>query len=158
MNEFGCSDAFAPKYVLRKVSSLLQGHYLLESDDGVTINIDIWAMFGPGRDIHVYQYCSVLCLFSRAGLWRQHAAPRITVWDCQPLSHQSGKGHKRRLLSISVERSTCGQDMCTVADTSSYIHAVWHHWVTKAVGNVSPIKLLQKTETFQNILSKLEDT
>ena len=48
--------------------------------------------------------------------------------------------------------------MCTVADTSSCIHSVWHHWVIKAVGKVSPIKLLQKTEAFQNILSKLEDT
>ena len=55
MNEIWCSDAFAPKYVLRKVLSLLQGHYLLESDDGITINRDILAVFGPGRDIHVYQ-------------------------------------------------------------------------------------------------------
>ena len=58
------------KYVLRKVLSLLQGHYLLESDDGITINRYIGAVSGPGRDIHVhvYQYCSVLCLNSRAGV------------------------------------------------------------------------------------------
>ena len=68
MNEVWYSDAFAPKYVLRKVLSLLQGHYLLESDDGITINRYIGAVSGPGRDIHVYQYCSVLCLYSRAGL------------------------------------------------------------------------------------------
>ena len=37
-----------------------------------------------------------------------------------------------------------------------YNHSVWHHWV--AVGKVSPIKLLQKTEALQNILFKLEDT
>ena len=41
MNEVWCSYAFAPKYVLRKVLSLLQGHYLLENDDGITINRDI---------------------------------------------------------------------------------------------------------------------
>ena len=107
MNEVWCSDAFAPKYVLRKVLSLswlLQGHYLLDSDEGITINRYIWAVSGPGRDIHVYQYCSVLCLYSRAGLWLHHAAPLITVWDCHPLSYQSGRGHKRRLLSISDEK------------------------------------------------------
>ena len=74
MNEVWCSDAFAPKYILRNVLSLLQGHYLLESDDGITfdfiecftttfsarsllaklgrddgitINRDIGAVFGP---------------------------------------------------------------------------------------------------------------
>ena len=40
MNEVWCSDAFAPKFVLRDVLSVLQGHnYLLESD-GITINRD----------------------------------------------------------------------------------------------------------------------
>ena len=32
-----------------------------------------------------------------------------------------------------MKRSTRGQDMCTVADTYSYIHSVLHHWVIKAV-------------------------
>ena len=37
MNEVWYSDAFAPKFVLIKVFS----NYLLESDDGITINRDI---------------------------------------------------------------------------------------------------------------------
>ena len=36
MNEVWCSDAFAPKFVLTEVLSVLQGHnYLLESADGI---------------------------------------------------------------------------------------------------------------------------
>ena len=41
--------------------SVLQGHnYLLESDDGITINRYIWAAFGSGRDIHIRTalYCA----------------------------------------------------------------------------------------------------
>ena len=50
MNEVWCSDALASKCVLREVLSVLQGHnYLLESDDGITINRDILAIFGPGK-------------------------------------------------------------------------------------------------------------
>ena len=42
MNEVWCSDDFAPKFVLRKGISVVQGHsYLLESDDSITINGDI---------------------------------------------------------------------------------------------------------------------
>ena len=130
MNEVWCSDAFAPKYVLRKVLSWLQGHYLLESDDGITINRYIWAVSGPGFWFYwmFYDHFSARSLLAklgrvwarkrytcisvllctvpifRTGLWHHHAAPLITVWDCHPLSHQSGRGHKRRLLSISDEK------------------------------------------------------
>ena len=41
--------------------SVLQGHnYLLESDYVITINRDIWAVFGSGRDIHISTalYCA----------------------------------------------------------------------------------------------------
>ena len=39
MNEVWCSYDFAPKFVLREVLLVLEGHnYLLESDDGITIN------------------------------------------------------------------------------------------------------------------------
>ena len=41
--------------------SVLQVHnYLLESDDGITINRDIWAVFRSGRDIHISTalYCA----------------------------------------------------------------------------------------------------
>ena len=58
MNEVWYSDAFAPKFVLRKVFSIARS--LLESDDGITINRDIWAVFGSGRDMHISTalYCA----------------------------------------------------------------------------------------------------
>ena len=62
MNEVWCSVAFAPKYVLRNVLSLLQGHYLLESDDGITINRDIWAVFGP-EEIYMYISTALYCAY-----------------------------------------------------------------------------------------------
>ena len=40
--------------------------------------------------------------------------------------------------------------MCAVTDTSSYIHPLRHR-VVKDVGEVLPIKLLHKTEAFQDI-------
>ena len=54
--------------------------------------------------------------------------------------------------------SSYGQDMCKVTDTSSYIHSLRHHRVIKDIGKVWPIKLLHKTEAFQDALSKLGDT
>ena len=63
---------------------------------------------------------------------------------------------KRRLLIISDEQAH-GQDMCKVTHTCSYIHSL-RHQVIKDVGKVWPIKLLHKTEAFQDTLSKLGDT
>ena len=64
---------------------------------------------------------------------------------------------KRRLIIISDEQEY-GQDMCKVTDTSSCIHSLRHHRVIKDIGNVWRIKLLHKTEAFQDTLSKLGDT
>ena len=55
---------------------------------------------------------------------------------------------QRRLLNTS-DAKECGQDMCAVTDTSSYIHSLRHR-VAKDVGEVLPIKLLHKTEAFQD--------
>ena len=55
---------------------------------------------------------------------------------------------QRRLLSAS-DAKECGQDMCAVTDASSYIHSLRHR-VAKDVGVVLPIKLLHKTEAFQD--------
>ena len=55
---------------------------------------------------------------------------------------------QRRLLNTS-DAKECGQDMCAVTDTSSYIHSLRHR-VVKDVGEVLPIKLLHKTEAFQD--------
>ena len=58
---------------------------------------------------------------------------------------------QRRLLSIS-DAKECGQDMCTVTDTSSYIHSLRQHQVIKDVGEVlRPFKLLHKSEALQDI-------
>ena len=149
MNEVWCSDAFAPKNVLKNV--LLQGHYLLESDDGITIKIYFWAVSGPGTALYCAyiqeQGCDIIMLYHSSQF-------EIAILSHTSLAEGISEGFKASLM----KRSTRGQDMCTVADASSYIHSVWHHWVIKAVGKVSPIKLLQKTEALQNILSKLEDT
>ena len=59
INEVWCSDAFAPKFVLRKVSSVIQGHNYW-SDDGITINRYVCAVFGPA--IYIYLKCP-------AGVW-----------------------------------------------------------------------------------------
>ena len=66
INEVWCSDAFAPKFVLRKVSSVIQGHNYW-SYDGITINRYVCAVFGPA--IYIYLKCPVLCLYARAGVW-----------------------------------------------------------------------------------------
>ena len=50
---------------------------------------------------------------------------------------------QRRLINTS-DAKECGQDMCTVTDTSSYIHSLRHR-VIKDVGEVLPIKLLHTT-------------
>ena len=77
-------------------------------------------------------------------------------FDIAILSHTSLVEGIRECFEASLmKRSTRGQDN---VHSRWYIHTVWHHWVIKAVGKVSLIKLLQKTEAFQNILSKLEDT
>ena len=62
----GAQMHFAPKFVLRKVSSVIQGHNYW-SYDGITINIYIGAVFGPA--IYIYLNCPVLCLYARAGVW-----------------------------------------------------------------------------------------
>ena len=62
-----------------EMCSVLQGHnYLLESDDGITINRDIWAVFGPGRDIHIST--ALYCAYTEKapkhlwckGVWTRH--------------------------------------------------------------------------------------
>ena len=55
---------------------------------------------------------------------------------------------QRRLLNTS-DAKECGQDMCAVTDTSSYIHSLRHR-VIKDVGEALPINLLHKTEAFQD--------
>ena len=55
---------------------------------------------------------------------------------------------QRRLVNTS-DAKECEQDMCAVTDTSSYIHSLRHR-VVKDVGEVLPIKLLHKTEAFQD--------
>ena len=92
--------------------SVLQGHnYLLESDDGITINRDIWAVFGSGRDI-------------------------ISVLPCIGLM-------QRRPLNTSDPKE-CGQDMCAVTDTSSYIHSLRHRVVKDVEEVLSNCYIRQK--------------
>ena len=70
----------------------------------------------------------------------------------------TGTGNRRRLLNISELTREYGQVMCTALMS---VHVFTHCDTTsafKGVGKVRPIKLLQKTEAFQDALSKLGDT
>ena len=94
MNEVWCSDAFAPKFVLREVLSVLQGHnYLLESDDGITINRDIWSCMWTRKrhisvmpcNIHVRksrvmtQYVSIALILSDMFFIMLHNASKFKI-------------------------------------------------------------------------------
>ena len=147
INEVWCSDAFAPKFVLRKVSSVIQGHNYW-SYDGVTINRlclrCIWTGNIPISELPctvpirksrgMAQYVSVAQIRSDVFFIMLHHTSKFEITILFHTS--SAKGIvKRRLLIISGEQEY-GQDMCKVTDTSSYIHSLRHHRVIKDIGKV----------------------
>jgi len=169
MNEVWCSGAFAPKLMQRKVISVVQGYsYLLESDDGITVKqTEIPELYSDQEetDTRIVLYCAyvqeqgygtirICSPDSDVFFIMLHHASKFDI----TILFDTGTGNKRRLLNISDLARGYGQEMCTALMS---LHAFTHCDTTiayKGVGKVRPIKLLQKTEAFQEALSKLGDT
>ena len=169
LNDVWCSDSFTPKLVQRKGVSVVQGHsYLLESDDGMTVKkTEIPELYSNQEetDPRIILYCAY-------AQQQGYDAVRIRSPDSDvffiALHHASkfeitilfntGTGNKRRLLNISDIAKEYGQVMCTALMS---LHAFTHCDTIsafKGVEKVRPIKLLQKTEAFQETMSTLGDT
>ena len=169
MNEVWSSDAFAPKLVQRKVVSVVQGRsYLLESDDGISVKkTEIPELHSNQEetDTRVILYCAyaqeqgydvvrIRSPDTDVFFIALHHASKFDI----TILFDTGTGNRRRLLNISELAREYGQVMCTALMS---LHVFTHCDTTsafKGVGKVRPIKLLQKTEAFQDALSKLGDT
>ena len=169
MNEVWSSDAFAPKLVQRKVVSVVQGRsYLLESDDGISVKkTEIPELHSNQEetDTRVILYCAyaqeqgydvvrIRSPDTDVFFIALHHASKFDI----TILFDTGTGNRRRLLNISELAREYGQVMCTAL---MCLHVFTHCHTTsafKGVGKVRPIKLLQKTEAFQDALSKLGDT
>ena len=169
MNEIWSSDAFVSKLVQRKVVSFVQGcSYLLESDDGISVKkTEIPELHSNQEetDTRFILYCAyaqeqgfdvvrIRSPDTDVFFIALHHASKFDI----TILFDTGTGNRRRFLNISELAREYGQVMCTALMS---LHVFTHCDTTsafKGVGKVRPIKLLQKTEAFQDALSKLGDT
>ncbi|MPC13645.1 hypothetical protein E2C01_006385 [Portunus trituberculatus] len=149
INDVGCSDSFAPKLAQRKVVSVVYGLY--SDQEETDTRVILYCAYAQEQG---YDGVRIRSPDSDVFFIALHHARKFEL----TILFDTGTGNKRRLINISDLARQYGQVMCTALMA---LHAFTHCDSTsafKGIGKIKPIKLLQKSEVFQETISELGDS
>lgn len=162
------ADGFAEKLAERKVLIVVQGHCYLLSTDGKTVKkseLPILFSSQEETDTRVILYCAyaqhndyeivrIRSPDSDIFFITLHHAEKFNI----TILFDTGSGNHKRLINISKLAKEYGQQFCSALLA---LHGFTHCDTTsafKGIGKVKPIKLLERTPAFVEVLSQVGDS